>query len=124
MEENHSQPLIKRSKFFYIALILLLPVFFLSVNTDLLHYSQRKDTGVPDFFFWIIFSVDLLIVVSIVLIYFYRKLGAILFPLMVITHFTMHNFYLSTMLLSDLNLLFVYFAAGLLVIIPRWSVFK
>ena len=124
MEESHSETEYKRSTFFYIALILLLGAFFLSVNTDLAQFSEHKDTGVPQDFFWIIFSVDFLVVFSVVLIYFYKKAGAILFPVFVMTHFLLYNFYLSTRLLADLNVLFVYFAAGLLVIIPRWKVFR
>lgn len=124
MDNNSSENKIGRGRFFYIALGLMFFVFLLSLNTDLAHFSERKDTGVPDGFFWMIFTVDACIVLSLVLIYLYRKPGAVLFPCFVLAHFFLHNFYLSTTLFSDLNLLFVYFAAGLLVIIPRWSVFK
>lgn len=118
-EQNPSKGL-----YFYLALALMLLVLVLSINTDAAHFALREKTGVPVEFFWIIFTVDILIVLSFVLIFFYKKAGAVLFPFFVLIHFFLHNFYLSTILFSDLNLLFVYFAAGLLVIIPRWKFFR
>lgn len=124
MNDHSSEKSIGRSRFFYLALGLLFLVFLLSLNTDFAQFSERRDTGIPNGFFWMVFTVDVCIVLSLVLIYLYRKAGAFLFPCFVLAHFFLHNFYLSTTLFSDLNLLFVYFAAGLLVIIPRWNVFK
>ena len=124
MEETVQNKKLKRTKYFYIALALLFLAFLLSANTDLGHFSSRNYTGVPIEFFYIIFSVDFLVIFSMVLIYLYKKAGAILFPMFILIHFMLYNFYLSTTLLSDLNVLFVYFAAGLLVIIPRWNEFK
>ena len=57
-------------------------------------------------------------------IYFYRKIGVILFPVAILFHFYLHEFYLSTMLYSDLFTLFSYVALGLLAIIPKWNFFK
>ncbi len=124
MEENYFGDTSKKSIWFYFALALILICAWLSINTDLLEFSQKKDVRIPDTFFYLIFFVDFVIVSSVVLIYFYKKLGAYLLPFFVVSHFLLHHFYLSTFLYSDLNLLFVYFAAGLLVIIPRWKYFK
>ena len=124
MENNTTENVIRRSKYFYIALVLLVLSLVLSFNTDLAQFTLHEKNGIPIEFFWIIFSVDALILFSLLLIYFYKKAGAIFFPVMVFLHFMLHNFYLSTSLLADLNVLFVYFAAGLLVIVPRWKNFR
>lgn len=114
----------KKTAFFYIALILMLLGAALSINTDLAEFSQHTDLSIPKWFFWIIFSIDTLMIACMAAIYFYRKIGVILLPLLIMAHFLLHNFYLSTMLYSDLNFLFLYFAAGLLAVIPRWNYFK
>lgn len=124
MENNTTENVISKSKYFYIALVLLVLSLVLSFNTDLAQFTLHEKNGIPVQFFWIIFSVDALILFSLLLIYFYKKVGAILFPILVFLHFMLHNFYLSTSLMADLNVLFVYFAAGLLVIVPRWKDFR
>ncbi len=124
MKGSITEKTTSRSKYFYIALVLLIFSLVLSFNTDLAQFTLHEKNGIPIEFFWIIFSVDALILFSLLLIYFYKKAGAILFPVLVFLHFMLHNFYLSTSLLADLNVLFVYFAAGLLVIVPRWKDFR
>lgn len=124
MQEQHPEATFKKSLSLYIVLILMLIPFILSVNTDLAHFSQHTDTGVPKEFLWIIFTVDFLVLLCMVLIYFYRKVGAILLPVAVMMHFLLHDFYLSTTLYADLFLLFVYCGAGLAVIIPKWKIFR
>lgn len=113
-----------RSISFYIALALLSVLFILSLNTDLQHFSQRLDTGVPNWLLAVLFSIDAATLVSILLIYFYKKIGVIALPILVLAHFLLHSFYLSTVLFSDMNLLFMFVGAGLLVIIPRWAQFR
>ena len=61
-----------RSISFYIALALLSVLFILSLNTDLQHFSQRLDTGVPNWLLAVLFSIDAAILVSI-----FRNLGSI-----------------------------------------------
>lgn len=124
MEQPYFTGTEKKSTFFYIALVLMLLGAALSINTDLAEFSQHADLSIPKWFFWLIFSIDVLMLACIISIYFYRKIGVIALPLLIMMHFLLHNFYLSTMLYSDLNFLFLYFAAGLLVVIPRWSFFK
>lgn len=124
MQEQSPETTIKRTRSFYIALIIMLLPFILSVNTDLAHFAEHHDTGVPAGFFWIIFIVDFLILLCMVLIYFYKKAGVVLLPFAVLLHFLLHNFYLSTTLYADMFLLFVYCGAGLAVIIPRWKAFR
>lgn len=124
MSNQNSEVSTKRTLSFYLAFVIMLIPFILSVNTDLAQFSEHKDTGIPPAFFNIIFSVDALIVLSMVLIYFYKKVGVILFPILVMMHFMLHNFYLSVSLYADLFLLFVFCGAGLAVIVPRWIAFK
>lgn len=124
MEENYFGNTSKKTPFFYFAVVILILCAGLSINTDLAEFSQHKDLNIPQWFFYAIFFLDFLILSSIALIYFYRKIGVYVMPLAIVIHFLMHNFYLSTMLYSDLNLLFFYFCVGLLVVIPRWKFYK
>ena len=96
----------------------------LSVNTDLAEHAQHKILNIPQWFFTLIFSIDVLMIAAIIAIYFYRKIGVYLLPVLILVHFMLHNYYLSTMLYSDLNALFMYFSAGLFAVIPRWPYFK
>ena len=86
--------------------------------------AQRNENGIPGWYFYLIFSVDVLMIISQILIFFYRKVGIYLFPVAVFTHFLLHNFYLSSFLYFDLMLLFFYFAIILFMTIPRWKYFK
>lgn len=125
--ENQSKTIdksFKNNKFFYGVLIFLLLHFYLSVNTDLLEYSQHKEINIPSWYFYIIFSVDIMIVLSLILIALYKKIGAIAFPFFILVHFICHNYFLSTFLYSDVSVLCCYVGFGLLVIIPRWNEFK
>ncbi len=125
--ENQSKSIdksFKNNKFFYAVLIFLLLHFYLSINTDLLEFSQHQDINIPFWYFYIIFGVNFLAVLSLVLIALYKKIGAIGFPFFVMLHFICHNYFLSTFLYSDVSVLCCYVGFGLLVIIPRWEDFK
>ena len=126
--ENKTQDDIKKeqhkSTAFYVAHILIFIFFLLLLNTDLAQYSQHSITGIPTGFVSTVFLVDLGIVAMLVLQFFYKKIGTILFPFFVLLHQGLYEFYLSTTLYAGLFLLFVYSTAGLLVVIPRWKSFK
>lgn len=124
MEENYFGNNTQKTPAFYIAIGIILVFFGLMLNTDLAQFSQHKDTGIPGWFFNVLFPVDFIIIASVVLIFFYRKIGAYLFPVFALVHHVLYEFYLSTTLLSGLHLLFVYVGVGLLVVIPRWKAFK
>lgn len=124
MKENYFGKTEKKSKFLYIAVGLMLIFAGLSINTDLAEFAQHREIRIPQWFFWIVFAVDFAIVASVLCILLYRKIAVIAIPVLVMLHFLLHHFYLSTMLYSDLNMLFVYFAAGLLAVVPRWQYFK
>lgn len=124
MQDNYFGKTKKRSTFLYIAAALMLICAALSINTDLAEFSQHKSINIPQWFFVVIFSVDVALIAAIAGFLFFRKIAVFAVPVLILTHFLLHNFYLSTTLYSDVNLLFVYFAAGLLAVIPRWQYFR
>lgn len=124
MAEQYFGKTEKKSTFLYVAVALMLICAFLSVNTDLAEYAQHKILAIPQWFFGIIFTLDLLLLAAVAGILFFRKIAVISIPVLVMIHFLLHNFYLSTLLYSDLNILFMYLSAGLLAVIPRWQYFR
>ncbi|WP_034671995.1 hypothetical protein [Epilithonimonas caeni] len=108
----------------YIIFGLIILVYLLSINTDLAELSQHRVINIPSGFFYYTLGVDILVVMSWILILFYRKLGVVLFPVFVMVHFGLHNYFLSTYLYSDITVLFLYVGLGLLAIIPRWNYMK
>ena len=124
MENQYFGEVKKRSLSFYLALAITFIFYILMLNTDMAQYSQHHETGVPSWFISVLFGVDAIILVSLILVYFFKKIGVYLLPLLVMVHHLLYEFYLSTTLLAGLHLLFVFLTAGLLVIIPRWKLFK
>lgn len=109
---------------FILALAALLLFTLMGVGLDFDEYLQHKTLNIPSGYFYFIFSIDILMIAGIVLMYFYRKIGIILFPLMMVLHFFMHNYYLSTFLYSDVTNLFLFTGFGMLAIIPKWKFFR
>ncbi len=124
MTDNYFGKVEQKSKGFYIALAIIALSFLMSMNTDLQFFAQSEEVHIPTGFIWIIFVLDFLILLMLLLIVFFRKVGVIVFPFLVLIHFLLYNFYLSSFLYFDLSTLFCYFMAGLFVVIPRWSFFK
>ncbi|PZU84556.1 MAG: hypothetical protein DI529_11145 [Chryseobacterium sp.] len=114
----------KNNKDYYIIFGLIILVYLLSINTDLAEFSQHNAINIPSGFFYYTLGVDILVIISWILILFYRKAGVILFPFVVLIHFSLHNYFLSTYLYSDITVLFLYIGLGLLAIIPRWNILK
>ncbi|MBP7174076.1 MAG: hypothetical protein KBA33_08440 [Cloacibacterium sp.] len=112
------------AKGFYWALGLLMLFSVMSMSIDVAEFLQHQDIRIPLWYFYIIFLVDIFILLGWVGIYFHRKIGVYLFPMAILTHFTLHNYYLSTFLYNDIFILFLFVGIGLLVIIPRWLFFK
>lgn len=124
MDENFFDKNPEKTTGFYIAIVALLLLFFLSLGIDVTEFLKQQEINIPSWFFYIIFSVDILIALSILSIYFYRKVGVYLYPILVVTHLFLHEFYLSTLLYADLFNLFAFVGLGLLMIIPKWRFFK
>jgi|SRR6218665_569162 len=114
----------KENKDHYIIFGLIMLVYLLSINTDLAEFSQHRLINIPSGFFYYTLGLDVLVVLSWLLILFYRKIGVILFPIFVMGHFSLHNYFLSTYLYSDITVLFLYIGLGLFAIIPRWNSMK
>ncbi|WP_374442611.1 hypothetical protein [Epilithonimonas sp.] len=114
----------RKNRSFYIIFGLVILVFLLSVNTDLAEFSQHRELRIPSGFFYYTLGVDVLVIISWLLILFCRKAGVILFPVFIMLHFALHNYYLSTYLYSDITVLFLFIGLGLLEVIPRWNDMK
>ncbi|OJX32560.1 MAG: hypothetical protein BGO86_09840 [Chryseobacterium sp. 36-9] len=121
---NSEDKSFRRNRDYYIIFGLILLVFLLSVNTDLAEFSQRQSLNIPTGFFYYTLGVDFLVIISWILILFFRKIGTIAFPVFVLLHFGLHNYFLSTYLYSDITVLFLYIGIGLIAVIPRWSILK
>lgn len=113
----------KKSTSFILSLVFTFIISTIGINFDITQFSQRKEINIPDWYFYIIFLVDILMILSLVFIFFYRKMGVIMFPIMVFLHFFLHNFYLSTFLYFDILVLFFYFLFVLMTTLPRWQSF-
>lgn len=111
---------------FIIALVgmALFMMMGIGIDVDQFLQHQDKDINIPNWYFYIIFFIDILAILSIVFIYFYRKIGVILFPIAIVLHFFCHNYFLNTFLYSDIMALFVFVGIALLSIIPKWQFFK
>ena len=116
----------KKSLGFILALSALIIYAIMGMGVDVDEFLQHrsKDLHIPDWYFYLIFAVDFLMMAAVVLIFFYRKTGVILFPLAVALHFIFHLYYLDTFLYSDVSALFVFVGIGLLAVIPKWQFFK
>lgn len=111
---------------FILSLIGLLIFTIMGIGIDVDQYlqSSEKDIAIPQWYFYIIFFIDVLILFSIVLIYFYRKIGVIIFPAATLAHFLLHMYFLDTFLYSDVTALFMFVGVALLAIVPKWQFFK
>jgi hypothetical protein len=109
---------------FYVALGALALFTLMGLGIDGDEFLQRKLLNIPNWYFYVIFFVDVLSLLSILGIAFFRKFAIFSFPLFVLLHFYMHQFYLETFLYTDVMNLFLYIGVGLLMIIPKWKYFK
>lgn len=124
MSDNYFGNVSKKSTSLLIGIVLMVLCFMLSFNTDLAKFTDYEDLNIPLWFFYIIFSVDFFVVISLILLLFYRKLGVFGVPLFGFLHFILNVYYLNLTLYADLFFLFVFFCAGLFSIVPCWKYFK
>ena len=124
MNEEFSNESPKKDLGFILSLAALLLFTMMGIGIDSDEYVQQNDLNIPAFYFIIIFLIDLLMVIGLILIFFYRKIGVYLFPAAVVLHFFFHNYYLSTFLYTDVTNLFIFISVGLLAFIPKWQFFK
>ncbi|WP_346986341.1 hypothetical protein [Chryseobacterium sp. POE27] len=109
---------------FILAFAALMLFTFMGFGIDLDEYLQHEYLHIPRWYFFVIFAVDALMAVSLVLMFFYRKIGIFAFPALLVLHFFMHNYYLSTFLYTDVTNLFLFTGFGMLAIIPKWKFFR
>ena len=124
MNEEFSNESPKKDLGFILSLAALLLFTMMGIGIDYDEYVQQNDLNIPGFYFILIFLIDLLMIVGLILIFFYRKIGVYLFPAAVVLHFFFHNYYLSTFLYTDVTNLFIFISVGLLAFIPKWQFFK
>lgn len=109
---------------FILALASLLLFTIMGMGIDIDEYLQHEYLNIPRWYFYVIFTIDALMVISLVLMFFYRRIGMFAFPVLLVLHFLMHNYYLSTFLYTDVTNLFLFTGFGMLAIIPKWKFFK
>ncbi|MEC5158843.1 hypothetical protein [Chryseobacterium sp. MP_3.2] len=114
----------KKDMGFILSLIALLIFTFMGIGIDVDEYLQQQEINIPFWYFILIFSVDILMITGLILIFFYRKIGVFLFPAAVISHYMIHHYYLNTFLYTDVTNLFLFVSIGLLAFIPKWKFFK
>lgn len=124
MNENFANESPKKDFGFILSLAALLLFSLMGIGIDADEFTQHHEMNIPIWYFYMIFCVDLLMIASLFMIYFYRKIGVFLFPIAVVLHFLLHNYYLSTFLYTDVTNMFLYVGIGLLAIIPKWKFFK
>lgn len=124
MNEEFSNESPKKDLGFILSFSALLLFTLMGIGIDSDEYVQQNDLNIPGFYFILIFLIDLLMIIGLILIFFYRKMGVYLFPAAVVLHFFLHNFYLSTFLYTDVTNLFIFISVGLLAFIPKWQFFK
>ena len=124
MNEEFSNESPKKDLGFILSLAALLLFTMMGIGIDYDEYLQQNDLNIPAFYFILIFLIDLLMIIGLILIFFYRKMGVYMFPAAVVLHFFLHNFYLSTFLYTDVTNLFIFISVGLLAFIPKWQFFK
>ncbi len=109
---------------FILTSIALLLFTIMGLGIDFDEYFQHESLNIPLWYFYIIFSIDALMVACLALMFFYKKIGIFGFPILLVLHFFMHNYYLSTFLYTDVTNLFIFTGFGMLAIIPKWKFFK
>lgn len=124
MEDAFANETPKKGLGFIGVLVFILLFVLMSIGIDGDEYLQHKELEIPVWFFYLVFAIDALLLLSLLLVFFYRKIGVFLFPLLIIVHFFLHNYYLSTFLYADVTSLFLFSSFGLLVILPKWKFFK
>ena len=109
---------------FVLTLAALMLFTLMGVGIDYDEFLQHEELNISNGYFYFIFLIDLLMIGSILLIYFYKKIAVYIFPIALIIHFLAHNYFLSTFLYTDATNLFLYVGVGLLAIIPKWQFYK
>ena len=121
-EFAHESP--KKDLGFILSLCALLLFTLMGIGIDADEFLQKQEINIPEWYFILVFAVDALMIIGLILIFFYRKIGIFLFPAAVLAHYLIHNYFLSTFLYTDVTNIFLFISIGLLAFIPKWQFFK
>jgi len=121
-EFAHESP--KKDLGFILSLCALLLFTLMGIGIDADEFLQKQEINIPEWYFILVFAVDALMIIGLILIFFYRKIGIFLFPAAVLAHYLIHNYFLSTFLYTDVTNMFLFISIGLLAFIPKWQFFK
>ena len=124
MKEDFKDEDPKKDLGFILSLCALLLFTLMGIGIDTDEYLQKQEINIPQWYFIMVFCVDALMIIGLILIFFYRKIGIFLFPAAVLAHYLIHNYYLSTFLYTDVTNIFLFISIGLLAFIPKWQFFK
>lgn len=124
MDDNYFQDEPKITTTFYVAIGALALFTLMGLGLDGDEFLQRESLNIPDWYFFVVFSVDILALLSLLGFAFFRKFAIFTFPVFVLLHFYIHQFYLSTFLYTDVTNMFLFITLGLFTIIPKWKYFK
>ena len=76
---------------FVLSLAALMLFSLMGLGIDVDEFSQHQEINIPTGYFYFIFLVDLVMMVSLVFIFFYKKIAAYIFPAALVTHFLAHG---------------------------------
>lgn len=124
MNDNFANESPKKDLGFILSLASLVLFSLMGVGIDFDEFSQHQEINIPNGYFYFIFLIDIMMMLSVFIIYKYKKIGVYLFPAAVIIHFMSHNYFLSTFLYTDVTNMFLFITVGMFAILPKWQFFK
>ena len=74
MNENFANESPKKDLGFILSLAALLLFSLMGIGIDVDEFAQHQEMNIPIWYFYLIFSVDLVMIISPFIIYFYRVL--------------------------------------------------
>ncbi|AQX07006.1 hypothetical protein BAX94_01800 [Elizabethkingia meningoseptica] len=123
-EQDYFEHEPKRGTPFFLVLGVLLLLMIHNLFVDYGVVLQKEKMQIPQWYITLLFSLDIFAILSLVGIYFLRKIAVYVFPVLIMIHFIIHLNYLATFLYADVFMMFFYVGIGLFVFIPKWNYFK
>lgn len=106
--------------------ILIVALFAINLHllrADMVIFQDKIKYQIPFWFIMLNYSLLFCSLSSLLLIYFRRKIGVIVFPLALIAHFVFHVQFIQIYQYFSLFALFI-FTIGLVSWLPKWEGFK
>jgi len=114
----------KRGKAFFFTMIVFLLLLVNNFLIDGFLVSIMNTSMIPLWYIILLFGVNIFTLLSLIGIYLFRKFCIYSFPIFVILHFVFRLHYLETFMYTDIFALFFFVGIGLVIFIPKWSLFK